>query len=92
MSPKPPDDPSGNVVPIGSLRGTVKKSVALKVLRNNGASVIDEGDRTIINKGDITEVYYFPSLLNRRMVHTLARKYNVSIHFFYRPEMPSQKR
>ena len=92
MSPQLPEDSSGDVVPIKAVAGTVKKSAVLRVLRNNGVSVTDDGDKTILSKGEICEVYYFPPSLNRRMLHTLARKYVIPVHYFYHPDLSSRKR
>lgn len=92
MNPKLPSDPSGNVVPISPVGSSVKKSIVLRVLRNNGVSVTEEADGVILSKGEISEVEYFPALLNRRMLHTLSRKFGVPIHHFYHPESSSSKR
>jgi len=81
------DEPHDNVLPLAAGEpGSVKKDVALEVLVAHGVSVVHKGNKVILSKGNVIEVQLFPARLHRRMLHRLARRFDIPIYHFYHPE------
>jgi hypothetical protein len=66
----------------------VPLATALRVLRAHRVGIVQDGENTILSKGDSIEVQVLPDPLSRRMVGRLAAKFcDGKIHHFYHPEM-----
>jgi hypothetical protein len=60
----------------------------LKVLKASGVEVATRDDgTTVLVKGTQNKSYAFPEMLQRRMLHSLARTFDVEIRYFFHPEL-----
>jgi hypothetical protein len=75
--------------------GEVDRDVVIAVLRQNGVDVHgqDDGpeDMLVLAKGNKVEGQRLPKMVSRKMLHYLARKYDIYIHHFYHPEVGQPK-
>jgi len=74
--------------------GEVLRETVVSVLSSQGVTVTpklaDEKRRTvtyILQKNDCLEEQTFGTLVGRRMLHYLDRKFKVPIHLFFHPEL-----
>jgi hypothetical protein len=69
--------------------GDVRCETVIQVLQAHGVSVSrqKDSDMVIIAKGDVVDVRRLDSLVGRRMLHYLQRKFDIPIHHFYNPHM-----
>jgi hypothetical protein len=70
--------------------GGVPLVTVLEVLARHGVHCsrqADDASLTVLAKGERIETYQFTDVLYRRILHHLARKYEVPIYHFYNPQM-----
>ena len=71
--------------------GEISFADAIAVMEKNGVSVSKEengtADMYVLAKGEIVKVERLTDPISRRMVHYLARTFNIGVHEFYHPEM-----
>lgn len=70
--------------------GSIKKETVLHVLRVNGVSIVYQGSQIVLSKGNNIEVQTFSDYIHRRMIHRLANKFEIEIHYFYHPDALTQ--
>jgi len=67
--------------------GIVLREFLIRVLIENGVTVTPhQGSTTghlVLGKGDVLDVRQIPEEVHRRMVHALARKFDIAKHLFY---------
>lgn len=70
---------------------TVIRSTVIDVLRLSGVEVQEEEDgppgMMILAKGDYIETRDIPADCGTKLLHYLARKFDVPIHHFFNPHM-----
>jgi hypothetical protein len=71
--------------------GEISFADAIKVLEKNNVSVSKEengsADMYVLAKGDVVKVERLTDPVSRKMVHYLARIFDIGVHEFYHPEM-----
>lgn len=76
--------------------GSIPTKTAVDVLRAHGIGVCirqatdDSDEQTLMVKDLVVDAQTFPLAVNRRMVHRIARKFDIPIHYFYHPELTPQ--
>jgi hypothetical protein len=67
---------------------TVNRTVVITVLRRFGVGVSLESDgKVLLARQGRIEATIMPDWVGKRMLHYLARRYEIPIHFFWHPEM-----
>ena len=69
---------------------SVSLKTVIDVLKKYNISVTVQKGLTQINENDISEVLILTNPVHRNMIHHLARKCNIPIHYFYHPEVLDQ--
>ena len=73
--------------------GEVSRNIVIDILKTCGVSVSEQPkDSYVLELGDVLEVINLPQEVCRRRLHELQRKFRVPIHFFYNPQMASEKK
>ena len=68
--------------------GAVTRHDVLRVLCSAGVRIVKDGDEFTLSADDVLESQRLPASVPRRMVHRLARLFDVPIHSFYHPSDP----
>jgi hypothetical protein len=67
--------------------GTAPKATVLKVLELKGVTITDQvggfDDMKVFEKGNVVESHRLPDPVGKKMLHYLARVFEVPIHLFY---------
>ena len=70
--------------------GAVTRHDVLSVLCKAGVRIVRDGDEFTLSNDGVLESQLLPVSIPRRMVHRLARLFDVPIHSFYHPSDPLQ--
>lgn len=68
--------------------GAVTRHDVLSVLCKAGVRIVHEGDEFTLSNDSVLESQRLPANIPRRMVHRLARLFDIPIHSFYHPGDP----
>ena len=70
-------------LPSGPMDGALPRKHVINVLEENGVGVTKKKGKYILSVPKFVEIQFLPEMLPRRLVHHLARRFDIDPFLFY---------